>query len=100
LSKLSKNFSVKNAHKTQVCISKLILKDKLPKKIRTICGVDVSYLGNISIGAITVLDYEPLEILEKQVATCVVKMPYIPSLLSLRGNPFCDSSYQKVEGST
>ena len=62
--KLSKNFSVKKAHNTQICISKkLILKDKLPQKIRTVGGVDVSYVGKISIGAITVLDYDSLEIL-------------------------------------
>ncbi len=86
--KLSKNFSVKKAHNTQVCLSKkLILEDRLPQKIRTVGGVDVSYVGSIGIGAITVLDYESLELLETQVATCDVKMPYIPTLLSFREIP-------------
>ena len=59
--KLSKNFSVKKAHNTQICISKkLILKDKLPQKIRTVGGVDVSYVGNIGIGTVTIVDYESL----------------------------------------
>jgi deoxyinosine 3'endonuclease (endonuclease V) len=74
--KLSKNFSVKKAHNTQVCLSKnLILEDKLPTKIRTVGGVDVSYVGNVGIGAVTVLDYESLERLKAQVTTCEVKIP-------------------------
>jgi deoxyribonuclease V len=83
-----KTFSVKKAHKAQLCLStKVILTDNLPSKIRTIAGVDVSYIGNIGIGAVTVLDYESLELLESQVATCQVRMPYIPTLLSFRELP-------------
>jgi deoxyribonuclease V len=88
LPKLTKNFSVKKAHQTQVCLSKkLILEDRLPHKIRTVAGVDVSYVGNMGFGAVTVLDYESLELLETQVATCQVKIPYIPTLLSFREIP-------------
>jgi deoxyribonuclease V len=83
--KLSKNFSVTKAHNTQICLSKnLILQDKLPPILRTVGGVDVSYFGNVGIGAVTVLDYESLEVLETQTATCNVHMPYIPTLLSFR----------------
>jgi deoxyribonuclease V len=97
----SKNFSVKKAHNTQVCLSKKpILKDRLPQKIRTIGGVDVSYVGNISIGAITVLDYESLKILETQVATCEVKMPYIPTLLSFREIPPAMAAIKKLKVQT
>ena len=43
-----KNFSVKKAHKTQLCLSqKIILEDRLPPKIRTVAGVDVSYIGDV-----------------------------------------------------
>lgn len=95
--KLSKNFSVKKAHNTQVCLSKkLILKDKLPQKIRTVGGVDVSYVGGMGIGAVTVVDYESLELLEAQVATCEVKMPYIPTLLSFREIPPAMAAIRKL----
>jgi deoxyribonuclease V len=98
LLKFSKNFSVKKAHNTLVCISKkLLLKDKLPQKIRTVGGVDVSYVGKISIGAITVLDYDSLEILETQVATCETKMPYIPTLLSFREIPPAMTAVKKLK---
>jgi deoxyribonuclease V len=95
--KLSKNFSVKKAHNTQVCLSKkLSLKDKLPQKIRTVGGVDVSYVGGMGIGAVTVVDYESLELLEAQVATCEVKMPYIPTLLSFREIPPAMAAIRKL----
>jgi deoxyribonuclease V len=98
LPKLSKNFSVKKAHNTQICLSKkLILEDMLPQKIKTIGGVDVSYVGNIGIGAITILDYESLELLENQVATYQVKMPYIPTLLSFREIPPAMAALKKLK---
>jgi deoxyribonuclease V len=97
LPKLLKNFSVKKAHNAQVCFSKkLILEDRLPQKIRTVGGVDVSYFENIGIGAVTVLDYESLEILEAQVATCEVKVPYIPTLLSFREIPPAYAAIKKL----
>ena len=98
LPKLTKNFSVKKAHETQVCLSKkIILEDRLPQKIRTIAGVDVSYVGNLGIGAVTVLDYESLGLLETQVATCQVKMPYIPTLLSFREIPPAMAAIKKLK---
>ena len=96
--KLMKNFSVKKAHKTQLCLSqKIILKDKLPPKIRTIAGVDVSYVGDIGVGAIAVLDYESLELLETQVAACQVRIPYIPTLLSFRELPPAMAAINKLK---
>jgi deoxyribonuclease V len=96
--KLMKAFSVKKAHKTQVCLSsKIILNDKLPSRIRTIAGVDVSYIGNIGIGAITVLDYESLEFMEVQVAVCKVRIPYIPTLLSFREIPPAMAAINKLK---
>ncbi len=80
-----KNFSLKRARKIQLCLSKkIILEDKLTPKIRTVAGVDVSYVGQLGIGAVAVLDYETLEVLETKVASCQVKIPYIPTLLSFR----------------
>lgn len=95
--KLSKNFSVKKAHETQVCLSKkLVLEDRLPEEIRTVGGVDVSYVGDRGIGAIVVLDYDSLELLETTVATCQVKMPYVPTLLSFREIPPATAAIQRL----
>jgi deoxyribonuclease V len=69
----------------------------LPQKIRTVGGVDVSYIGDVGIGAVTVLDYESLEWLEAQVATCEVKIPYIPTLLSFREIPPSMAAIKKLK---
>lgn len=98
LPKLTKNFSVQKAHETQVCLSqKVIREDRLPQHITTVGGVDVSYAGNIGVGAVAVLDYESLELLETVVAVCQVKMPYIPTLLSFREIPPAMAAIQKLK---
>jgi deoxyribonuclease V len=96
--KLPGNFSVKKARSIQVCLSKkIILEDRLPQKIRSVGGVDVSYVGNVGVGAVTVVDYESLELLEAQVATCEVKIPYIPTLLSFRELPPAMAAIRKLK---
>ncbi|MGD0644890.1 MAG: endonuclease V [Candidatus Bathyarchaeia archaeon] len=96
--KLKKNFSVKKAHKLQACLSKkIILEDRLPQKIRIIAGVDVSYVGNFGIGAVAVLDYDSLELLETQVAICQAEIPYIPTLLSFREIPPAMAAIKKLK---
>jgi len=76
---------------------KLILEDRLPDRIRTVGGVDVSYFGNLGVGAITIVDYGSLELLETQIAVCQVKMPYIPTLLSFREIPPAIAGIQKIK---
>ena len=93
-----KTFSVEKAHKTQLCLSKkIILEDKLPPKIATVAGVDVSYVGELGIGAIAVLDYESLEVLETEIAICKVNIPYIPTLLSFREIPPAVAAINKLK---
>lgn len=92
------SFSVEKAHKTQLCLSQKIIKeDKLPPRIHTVAGVDVSYVNEIGVGALTVLDYNSLETLETQVAICPVKMPYIPTLLSFREIPPAVAAFRKLK---
>ncbi len=96
--KLPKNFSIKKAHQAQVYLSKqLILEDSLPLKIRTVAGVDVGYVDEVGVGAVAVLDYESLEPLESWVATCQVKMPYVPTLLSFREIPPALAAIRKLQ---
>ena len=83
-----RKFSISKAHETQLRLSqKIIAEDRLPQKIKRIAGVDVAYTGELAIGAVAVLDYETLELLERQTATSEVKFPYIPTLLSFREIP-------------
>jgi deoxyribonuclease V len=51
----------------------------------------------MGIGAVTVVDYESLELLETQVAKCQVKTPYIPTLLSFREIPPAMAGIKKLK---
>ena len=83
-----RNFSISKAHKAQMRLAeKIITEDKLPQNINYIASVDAAYSDQLAIGAVAVLDYESLELLESRIATCEVKFPYIPTLLSFREIP-------------
>ena len=91
-------FSVSKAHRTQTCLSKkIIAEDKLPAKIRLVAGVDVAYAGELAVGAVAVLDYTSLELVESQTAVCRTKFPYIPTLLSFREIPAAVACIRKLK---
>jgi deoxyribonuclease V len=91
-------FSVKRAHQAQLRLSKqIVLKDRLPKRIRFVGGVDVAYSGNMSIGAASVLDFEELHLVESQTAIIRTYIPYIPTLLSFREIPPAVLCIRKLE---
>ena len=101
LPKLSKNFSVKKAHNTQVCLSKkLILEDRLPQKIRTVGGVDVSYVGNIGIGAVTVVRLRVFGAFGSSSCNLRGKNAVYSNFAVFSGNSTSNGSNQEVEGST
>lgn len=94
---MKSNFSVEKAHAMQLRLSKqIIFKDKLPEKIRFVAGVDVAYIKDMSIGAVAVLDYSSLELIESQTAHCKTSFPYIPTLLSFREVPPAVLSIKKL----
>jgi deoxyribonuclease V len=94
-------FSVAKAHEAQRRLSQKIIKeDRLPRKLTHIAGVDVAYVDSLGIGAVAVVDYESLELVESQTALCEVKMPYIPTLLSFREIPPSVACIKKLESQT
>ncbi len=85
---LGKNFSIEKAHKAQSQLSKqIIFEDVLPREIRYVAGVDVAYMDDLAFGAVVVLDYATLNLVEHQTAICKTSFPYIPTLLSFREVP-------------
>lgn len=92
------NFSVSRAHATQLRLAaKIVQKDKLPNKINSVAGVDVAYASGLAVGAVAVLDYATLKLLEFQTAICKVKMPYIPTLLAFRELPPAITCIRKLK---
>jgi len=58
--------------------------DRLPQTLHYIAGVDIAYIGDWAIGAVAVLDYSSLKLVETQKARVKTTFPYIPTLLSFR----------------
>jgi len=78
-------FSVEKAHEAQLRLAKqIVFEDRLPRKIRFVGGVDVAYVGHVSIGAVAVLDFDSLKLVESQTSFCRTSFPYVPTLLSFR----------------
>jgi len=91
-------FSVRKAHETQLRLSKqIIFEDTLPEKIRFVAGVDVAYARGMSVGAVAVLDYNSLKLVESQTAFCKTRFPYVPTLLSFREIPPAILSIKKLQ---
>ena len=78
-------FSVKRARRLQSRLAKhVIASDMLPNRLNQVAGVDVAYIDGHAIGAVAVLDYASLSLVEAQVAETKTSLPYIPTLLSFR----------------
>jgi deoxyribonuclease V len=96
--KLNPRFSITKAHKMQKRLSqKIIFEDTMPDKIKYIAGVDVSYQNGKSIGAVAVLEYKSLHVVETKVAHVKTLIPYVPTLLSFREIPPAYSAVRKLE---
>jgi len=67
----------------------VVLKNKLPKSIRTVAGVDVSYEkgGGLFHAAVVVLSFPELDVVDESSASGFVTFPYVPGLLSFRELP-------------
>ena len=63
---------------------KIISKNILPKNIRKVCGIDVSYKGNTAYCSAVILNKKDLKIVESVNLMTIVAFPYIPGLFMLR----------------
>ena len=68
----------------QKLAKKIISKNKIPSKIKTVCGVDVSYKDNRAYCSAITLDKKNLEVIESKNLSCIVSEPYISGLFMLR----------------
>ncbi len=91
--------SPEEAIRIQKNLRKRILLKKTFSKVRTIGGGDVSYQkeGALLFGAMVVLSFPKLEILETATAVGRIPFPYIPGLLSFREGPILIKTFQKLK---
>jgi len=77
--------------------NEIVLKDKEPnKKLRTIGGIDATYNDDTAFGAIAILDFDTLELVEAQTARIRTRFPYIPTYLSYHELPIIIELMKKI----
>jgi deoxyribonuclease V len=82
----------------QLKLSKRVIhEDTLPESVRYVAGVDVAYAKGTSIGAVAVLDFASLSLVESRVVRLKTRFPYVPTLLSFREVPPAYSAIKKLE---
>jgi deoxyribonuclease V len=77
---------------------RVLLADHLPRPLRTVAGVDVSYEkhGDLFFAAVVVLAFPELEPMEETSAVSRVTFPYIPGLLSFRELPVVLEAFRSL----
>jgi len=75
---------------------RVIVEDRLPKKIKTIGGFDIGYSGTKAKAVGVVLDYGSLEMIERKVIETKIDFPYIPTFLTFREGPPIVKVYRKL----
>ncbi len=76
--------------------NRIVLKNKF-LKVETVAGADVFYSGNRLIGAIAVLSYPQLELIDSAMATGKMTFPYIPGLFSFREGPILLKAFDRLK---
>jgi deoxyribonuclease V len=95
---LPSNFDLRKARILQTQLAKKVIKkDLLPKKLKLVAGIDVSYARNIAVAAIATLNYKTMEVFENTVSKVEQRFPYIPTLLSFREAPAIFSVLKRLK---
>ena len=92
------NVSVEEAIQIQEALKDQIILKKPFSKVRTMGGGDVAYSKNENrlFGAIVVLSFPDMEILDMATADGKIPFPYIPNLLSFREGPILIQIFEKL----
>ena len=93
------NVDAQEAIQIQEALKSQIIVEKTFSKIKTIGGGDVAYSekGNLLFGAIVVLSFPYMEILDTATSDGKVPFPYIPTLLSFREGLILTKIFQKLK---
>ncbi|MCX8188719.1 MAG: endonuclease V [Nitrososphaeria archaeon] len=76
---------LEKARRIQMLIAKKVLEeDDFELPIKYVGGVDVAFKSKYSIGAVVVLDFEKLNVIERNFYVSEANVPYIPTYLAFR----------------
>jgi deoxyribonuclease V len=89
---------VKEAIQIQEVLRKKVILGKDFSELRTIGGGDVAYSenGNRLFGAIAVLSFPNMEVIDMATADGKTTFPYVPGLLSFREGPVLVKTFQRL----
>jgi len=90
--------SVAEAKQIQDGLARRVVRIGRLGDIKLIAGVDISGANSdgMSRGAIVVLQYPAMEVVERSVVTMKVEFPYVPGLLSFREMPLILAACEKL----
>ena len=93
------NVSIKEAIRIQEVLKEKIILKKDFSKLKAIGGGDVAYSeeGNRLFGAIVVLSFPHMEVIDMATADGKITSPYIPRLLSFREGPILIKTFQRLK---
>jgi len=93
------NVNVEEAIRIQETLRDRIIIKNTSLKVRTIGGGDVAYSksDNLLFGAIIVLSFPDMEILDMATCDGKIPFPYIPTLLSFREGPVLIKTFKKLK---
>ena len=94
------DLSPKEAVAVQRELAALVVCAGGPARIRRVAGVDCSVdrIEKRGTGAVVVLSYPELEVVEVAVAEATLTFPYVPGLLSFREVPLLREAFRKLRG--
>ena len=77
-----------------------VVRDGEPRDVRRVAGADCSIdrARGRGIGAVVVLSYPELEVVEVAVEEAPLTFPYIPGLLSFREAPVLAAAFARIDG--
>ena len=93
------NANVEKAIQIQKMLKNGIILKKSPLTVKTIGGGDVAYSkkGDLLFGAIVVLSFPDMKIIDTAIANGEISFPYIPTLLSFREGPVLIKTFKKLK---
>jgi deoxyribonuclease V len=91
--------SYKDARALQLKLAKKVIMADCMSSVKTVAGVDmaINMKNNHGRGAVVLMTYPMLDIIESHVHEEPLEMPYIPGLLSFREIPSILGAYNKLQ---
>jgi deoxyribonuclease V len=90
--------SIAQAREVQLHLAKAVITENSVFQVHLVAGIDISSpdARGVARGAVVVLRYPDLSIVEMQVAEGKVTFPYVPGLLSFREGPLILAACEKL----